>query len=196
MGTPRIAFPEFRLPRIGSMTSLPVTKFPAPPMPARPLPRPRASVFLTAQARKYTRRTEWICRCIGQIYNNIPNIEQKSSAPPTKLPQILVGVDPMNLKSVGPPTHPEFRLFGAIFSAPPPTRKHTHPPHPPQANRICRVPHLPERLSRQYFTFFFQKPVLVGEVGGFRLGPLRPERILTADILLFQKSVLAGNNFF
>jgi hypothetical protein len=41
MGTPRIAFPEFRLPGIGSMTSLPVTQFPTPPMPAGHLPRTR-----------------------------------------------------------------------------------------------------------------------------------------------------------
>ena len=114
MDTPAMGFPEVGIPGIQSMTSLPVDQFPAPAIPAGHLPRPRASVFATAQARKYARRTEWICRCIGQIYNNIPNIEQKSSAPPTKLPQILVGVDPINLKSVGPPTHPEFRLFGAI----------------------------------------------------------------------------------
>ena len=108
---PRIGFPEFRLPRIESMTSLPVSRFPA--RPCLPDTSP-ALAHPCSRPRKYARRTEWICRCIGQIYNNIPNIEQKSSAPPTKLPQILVGVDPMNLKSVGPPTHPEFRLFGAI----------------------------------------------------------------------------------
>ena len=130
---PEMGYPEFRLPRIVSMTSLPVDQFHA-----RPYLPDTSPALGTAQARKYARRTEWICRCIGQIYNNIPNIEQKSSAPPTKLPQILVVVDPMNLKSVRPPTHPEFRLFGAILSAPPPTRIR-HIPRKPTAPAAFRM---------------------------------------------------------
>ena len=134
--------------RVGDVTS--GHPIPRSPIPAGHLPRPRASVFATAQARKYARRTEWICRCIGQIYNNIPNIEQKSSAPPTKLPQILVGVDPMNLKSVGPPTHPEFRLFGAIC------------PHlrPHACTRIRHIPRKPTAPT----AFRMLVGVLVGKV--------------------------------
>ena len=102
-----------------------------PPFSRMPACTP-ARMHPRTHAHECPRRTKWICRCIGQIYNNIPNIEQKSSAPPTKLPQILVGVDPMNLKSVRPPAHPEFRLSDAV-------RPHLRPPCPPHPPRSARL---------------------------------------------------------
>ena len=79
MGTPRITFPEFRLPGIGLMTSLPVTQFPAPPMPAGPLPRPRASVPTHTQARKHAST----------------QARKHASTCSDNLSEIPVGVDPM-----------------------------------------------------------------------------------------------------